>query len=307
VKPIPISFKIGFLTIHTYGIGLAVTFYIGYKLFERALKKKNYDVEWLSTAFIWIIISAIIGARVVSVVANIKYYSHDWVQVFEIWQGGVSSYGGLVGGFLVGIPIVKRKLPELDLPEALDMVAPILVACWVIGRLLGPQLMYRGGGRRTNLWFGMEYAGEVGKRLPVPIFQSIECTVVLLILLYIVKRQKVAGKKRNYIVVLSAIFFWDITRFFDEFLYLDRPQRLWDAVEVFSLILVAISGLLIIYVKKKTNLVDFDKKRDGTPNLNGLDDDNNIDAVESNSTEGDGVTDENDKNSVNTGNNSSSS
>ncbi len=267
MKPIPVSFKIGFLTIHTYGIGLAITFYIGYKLFERALKKRHYDVEWLSTAFIWIIVSAIIGARIVSVVANIKYYSSDWVQVFEIWQGGVSSYGGLIGGFLIGLPLVRRKLPELKLAEALDLVAPILVICWSIGRLLGPQVMYRGGGRRTSLWIGMEYAGEVGKRLPVPIFQAIECFIVFLILVYIVKRQKRAGKKRDFIVVLSAVFFWDITRFFDEFLYLDRPQRLWDAVEVFSLVLVAISGILIVIIKRKAELKDFRESHLAPENL----------------------------------------
>ncbi len=284
MKPIPVSFKIGFLTIHTYGIGLAITFYIGYKLFERALKKRNYEVEWLATAFIWIIISAIVGARIVSVVANIKFYKSDWVQIFEIWQGGVSSYGGLLGGFLAGVPLIRKKLPELKLPEALDIVAPILVLCWAIGRLLGPQLMYRGGGRKTNMWFGLEYAGEVGKRLPVPIFQSIECLIVFAILLYIVKRQRDAGKKRNYIVVLSAIFFWDITRFFDEFLYLDRPQRLWDAVEVFSLILVAISGILILAIKKRGELMDFNRNIVSDENLSEKDDDSSVDDSNSDET-----------------------
>jgi hypothetical protein len=33
--------------------------------------------------------------------------------------------------------------------------------------------MVAGGGHQTNQWFGMYYAGQTGKRLPVPIFQSI--------------------------------------------------------------------------------------------------------------------------------------
>jgi prolipoprotein diacylglyceryltransferase len=134
------------------------------------------------------------------------------------------------------------------------------------------------------MWFGLEYAGEVGKRLPVPIFQSIECLIVFAILLYIVKRQRDAGKKRNYIVVLSAIFFWDITRFFDEFLYLDRPQRLWDAVEVFSLILVAISGILILAIKKRGELMDFNRNIVSDENLSEKDDDSSVDDSNSDET-----------------------
>jgi hypothetical protein len=33
--------------------------------------------------------------------------------------------------------------------------------------------MIAGGGRRTTAWYGMYYAGSVGRRVPVPIFQSI--------------------------------------------------------------------------------------------------------------------------------------
>ena len=57
------------------------------------------------------------------------------------------------------------------------------MACWAMGRLLGPQLMYAGGGHPTHQWFGMYYAGQAGRRLPVPIFQALEDFAVYLILI----------------------------------------------------------------------------------------------------------------------------
>jgi hypothetical protein len=66
-----------------------------------------------------------------------------------------------------------------------DLMAPVLMACWGMGRLLGPQLMVAGGGHATHQWFGMYYAGQVGRRLPVPIFQSIEDFTIFGILLLV--------------------------------------------------------------------------------------------------------------------------
>jgi phosphatidylglycerol:prolipoprotein diacylglycerol transferase len=245
VKPIPVQFHIGPLVVHTYGIGLAITFYIAYKLFQRRLKNHNYPTEWLNSTFIWVVVFAILGARLVHVIANFgQIYEHNLIQIVEIWKGGLSSYGGLLGGFSAGIYKVKKALPRVNWSVLFDLVSPVLVVSWAIGRLLGPQLMIAGGGKPTNAWYGMYYADEVGKRLPVPIFQAIECFVIFLIVLQI---EKYTNKGPAGATALSAVILWNISRFFDEYLYLDTPSRLWDAVEVASVFLVAI-GSIWLYV-----------------------------------------------------------
>jgi phosphatidylglycerol:prolipoprotein diacylglycerol transferase len=88
----------------------------------------------------------------------------------------------------VGIILTRRRCPELPLGRALDLVAPVLLACWALGRLLGPQLMVAGGGHPTHQWFGMYYSGQPGRRLPVPIFQALEDFTVYLILIAIERR-----------------------------------------------------------------------------------------------------------------------
>lgn len=172
MRPIPVAFHIWFIEVHTYGIGLAITFWFALRYFERRVRTAGYPSEWITGMFLWVIVAAIVGARIMSVIPNWSQYSSDPLQVFAIWQGGLSSFGGLILAVPVGIISARRRCPSIPTTRLLDLVAPVLMAAWGIGRLLGPQLMVNGGGHATHQWFGMYYAGEVGKRLPVPIFQA---------------------------------------------------------------------------------------------------------------------------------------
>ncbi len=185
MRPIPVAFHVWFLEVHTYGIGLALTFWFGLRYTERRLRRAGYPWQWVTGMFVWVIIAAIVGARALHVVSNLSYYSHYPRQVFAIWQGGLSSFGGLLFAVPVAIVSTRRRCPELPGLRFADLMAPVLMACWGIGRLLGPQLMVAGGGHPTDQWFGMYYAGQVGKRLPVPIFQAIEDFTIFGILLLV--------------------------------------------------------------------------------------------------------------------------
>ena len=52
MKPIPVVFHIGPLQVHTYGIGLALTFWFGYTYFERRLRKHGYPTDWFLPVFL---------------------------------------------------------------------------------------------------------------------------------------------------------------------------------------------------------------------------------------------------------------
>ena len=162
------------------------------------------------------------GARAVHVLANLSYYTSDPGQVFAIWNGGLSSFGGLIGGIPTGLILAKKRCPTLPTLKALDIVAPVLMAAWGVGRLLGPQLMVAGGGHPTSQWFGMYYAGEVGKRLPVPIFQSIESFVIWGILIFIERR---APKRPTGFILAATMGLWGLSRFAEEHLWLSDTSH----------------------------------------------------------------------------------
>ena len=139
--------------------------------------------------FVWVIVAAVVGARALHVLSNLSFYEAEPAQVFAIWHGR---------------PVVLRRHPlrrpdgHLADPPALPRArgrrsarhrgAPVLMAAWALGRLLGPQLMVAGGGHPTHQWFGMYYAGQAGKRLPVPIFQALEDFGIFCVLIALERR-----------------------------------------------------------------------------------------------------------------------
>lgn len=241
MKPIPVVFHIGPAQVHTYGIGLAITFWFAYRYFARRLRNHGYPDEWLGRAFVWIIVSSIIGARAVHVIANWGFYSRNLGDIFAIWHGGLSSYGGLLLGVPVGIWCARRWCRQLGTVVALDLVGTVLVLAWSIGRLLGPQLMVAGGGRRTTAWYGMYYAGQVGRRVPVPILQAMECFVIWLIALQVEKLVRRRGGPLG-LVVTSVVTLYGLSRFFDEYVWLPHGNG-GVAVEAGSLAFVGFGAL----------------------------------------------------------------
>jgi prolipoprotein diacylglyceryltransferase len=261
VKPIPVVFHLGPLQIHTYGIGLSVTFWFAYRYFAKRLRDHGYPDAWLGLAFVWIVIASIVGARLVHVVANLngpQGYIQNPGDIFAIWHGGLSSFGGLLGGVPTGLICARRRCPQLRLGAALDLVAPVLVIAWTMGRLLGPQLMYQGGGNLTHAWYGMAYAGQAGKRVPVPIIQAFEDAVVYLVALRVERRIARRGGPIG-IVATTVVTLYGAFRFNDEFVLLPHNTGGDIAVLVASVIFVAVGAALAGFLLWR----DRDRAHDG--------------------------------------------
>ena len=249
MKPIPIEFHIGPLHIHTYGIGLALTFLFATWYLGKRFRDAGEPWRWIARDAVWIILASILGARVVHVVAHLGFYARNPGDIVAIWHGGLSSFGGLLFGLPVGIWFAHRDAPGVPTAKALDLAAPMLMAAWGIGRLLGPQLMVAGGGRRTTAWYGMEYAGSVGRRVPVPIFQSIESFAVFGALLLI---ERSWPDHPDGVLISLAGALWGMARFFDQFLWLGSPGHV-DGVEVTGLVMSAIgwASTAILVVRQR--------------------------------------------------------
>jgi phosphatidylglycerol:prolipoprotein diacylglycerol transferase len=244
MRPIPVDFHVGPLQIHTYGIGLAITFIFAAWCLESRFRNAGHPSSWVPNASVWIVVAAIIGARVVEVVSHWSYYSANPGQILAIWNGGLSSFGGLLFGVPIGLLLMRRRCPEVSLARGLDLAAPVLAAGWGVGRLLGPQLMVAGGGRLTTAWYGMYYAGSAGRRVPVPIFQSIESFAVFGAVLLIERHLQ---DRPDGLLIAMAAALWGLSRFADQFFWLGTPGRL-DAVEVAGLALSLSGWVSAVYL-----------------------------------------------------------
>jgi phosphatidylglycerol:prolipoprotein diacylglycerol transferase len=257
MKPIPVVFHIGPLQVHTYGIGLALTFWFAFTYFERRLRRNGYPTDWFVPVFLWIVLAAVVGARALHVLSNLGMYTHDPTGVFAIWHGGLSSFGGLIFAVPTGIILTRRRCPELPIGRALDLIAPVLLAAWAMGRLLGPQLMVAGGGHPTHQWFGMYYADQAGRRLPVPIFQAAEDFCVFLVLIAIERRLNrwpdgsVRSGYPTGTVLGTAMILWGVERSLDEHLWLGEDGWLGSLLVQVAGVLLVIGGVYLLWRTRK--------------------------------------------------------
>ena len=81
----------------------------------------------------WAVVAGLVGARLYSVATSWQQDTGgNFVQIFEIWNGGLGIWGGVSGGVLGGWLRARRM--HVPLPPLLDVVAPALPLAQAIGR-----------------------------------------------------------------------------------------------------------------------------------------------------------------------------
>ncbi|WP_255822157.1 prolipoprotein diacylglyceryl transferase [Halobacillus shinanisalinarum] len=153
MKPL---FSFGPITIHFFGLMIALGALVGLLLFIREAKRRNLNHNLLTDIVLYSLIGGIIGARTVYIVVyNPSYYLVNPIQVFFIQNGGLSIHGGIIGGLLVGYLLLKRH--KLPIWRTLDLVAPSLILAQGISRI-GCDVF--GGPISSTLPWGMEIMGN---------------------------------------------------------------------------------------------------------------------------------------------------
>jgi phosphatidylglycerol:prolipoprotein diacylglycerol transferase len=251
VRPIPTAFHIGPLEFHTYGLGLAIAFYVAWRYLVARVRARGIRTDPLVELGIWVVVSALFGARLFHVLTNWSTYSSQPLQILEVWHGGLASFGGLLFAVPTALWVKHRRYPELGILDGLDIAVPALALGWAVGRILGPQLMVAGGGHPTTSWIGMYYADQVGKRIPVPIIQALEDGALFVLLILVERRLPRVSAARatrtppTGALTAIAMVVWGIARGLDERLWLGEDGRLGSDLVQAASVALAIGGLVI--------------------------------------------------------------
>lgn len=130
-----IAFQLGALKIHWYGILLALGFLAG--LWTAGLRAPRAGIapEKISDAGVWLIVGAVLGARVLYVVTYWRdsFAGEPIWEIFMLQKGGLVYYGGLIGAALACILFCRRQ--KLALWKVADIFAPSIALGYVFGRL----------------------------------------------------------------------------------------------------------------------------------------------------------------------------
>ncbi|MDH2904071.1 MAG: prolipoprotein diacylglyceryl transferase [Actinomycetota bacterium] len=210
---VPTSIHLGPFVFHLYGLGLGIAAYVAYLYAERRLRRHGIDTAAFARYTLALLVAGLFGARLANIVTNWGYYSGHPARWIAVWQGGISSFGGIGFAIPVGIIAQRHWWPSTRLLAFTDALIPALVAGWALGRVLGPQFMVNGGGHQTTSWFGIHYSGQIGKRVPVPLIQGAEDAALWLILI----RLEAKWTTRAVGVISAvAMIIWGLVRAYDE-------------------------------------------------------------------------------------------
>lgn len=145
-----VHIELGPLSISPHGIGIAAGFLIGARLLlprTRHLGIPDDDVySMLSRAAI----GAIIGARLAYVVNHASDFDSP-LDVFRVWEGGISLLGGFFGAIIFTMPAMRRR--RLSFWKLMDACAPGMALGVVVGRV-GDLVVGDHLGKTTDFFLG---------------------------------------------------------------------------------------------------------------------------------------------------------
>jgi len=130
----PILFKIGSITLYTYGLFVALGFMGAIWFASRRARIKNLAIksQEITDLFLVILVSSILGARLFYVIQNFSLFSDHPLDVFKIWNGGLVFYGGFMVALVVAMVYIKQK--KFDLWSTADLLAPAIALGHAVGR-----------------------------------------------------------------------------------------------------------------------------------------------------------------------------
>ena len=104
----PELFSIGPITIYSYGVLLAISYLLGLWLAMRRAKAWGLDSSRILDLGIYIIIAALVGAKLLLLVVDFDQFSGSWADLLSLARSGGVFYGGLILAVLVGFWYVGR-------------------------------------------------------------------------------------------------------------------------------------------------------------------------------------------------------
>ena len=213
----PIALDLGLLQIRWYAIsyvtGILLSWFLILKIIK--IKKINIDNQTISELISNSIIGIIVGGRLGYVIFyNYEYFSNNLLEIFKVWNGGMSFHGGLIGVIIAVIYTSKTSKTSLMLlADLVAIVSPVGIFFGRIANFVNGELY----GRVTTHPFGIIFpnGGNI-PRHPSQLYEAFfEGFLLFLILLLLLQFKEII--KSNGILTGCFISIYGFFRFFIEF------------------------------------------------------------------------------------------
>lgn len=201
----PVALSIGPFAITWYGISYAASILVGWR-YARYLTKFSPDHKLKPTSMdelmSWVIFGVVLGGRLGYVLFYEPLrYLYDPLSIIEVWKGGMSFHGGLLGVLLsVWLFSKRHKIKFFLIMDIMACATPIGLFFGRIANFINGELY----GRITNQPWGIVFpTGGVFPRHPSQIYEaSLEGIFLFLILGVMALKYKA----QNHVMLLSGTF-----------------------------------------------------------------------------------------------------
>ncbi|MDH7600974.1 MAG: prolipoprotein diacylglyceryl transferase [Armatimonadota bacterium] len=208
------------IPIRSYGLMLVVGFLIGVWRAARVARSKGIPSERICDLGLVVLISGVLGARLVYVLLNRD--SESLNEFFRLWNGGLSFHGGVAFALLFGWVFLKRT--HIPFWTAADVVAPSAAIGYAITRI-GCFLNGCCYGAPTTLPWGVRFNDHgviTPLSHPTQIYATAANLAIFLLLARLEKQQRAPG-----FVFASYMAMYSVYRFAIEFLRKGYTAQEW--------------------------------------------------------------------------------
>lgn len=227
----PVLIEIGWFSVYSFGFMLAISFLVGIYLSSYRAKRFGVDPQNILDLSVYLILAGVVGSRLLYVAFHITEYE-SFVDVFALWQGGATLYGGFLLAFFCGFVFSQKKNVSFLLLG--DIFAPALalgimltrVGCFLSGCCFGKETTHSWGVHFPLDSPAGSYAHEAALALgldriglhPSQLYSSFCGLLTLVIILVFQKRLTKRGATFGLLLFCYGIarFGLDFTRVYEE-------------------------------------------------------------------------------------------
>ena len=246
----PILFRIGPLTVYSYGVLLVIAFYVSLYFLIIETKKKGIDTQTLNRGYpssgqtildiaLLIIVSGVLGGKLAYIILNLPSYIKNPLDI-NLWRGGFIFTGGFVLSLAAVFMYTKKK--KISFLSTTDLFIPYVALGQAIGRI-GCFLNGCCYGRPTTFFIGRVFklnssAGYHYGALPLHPVQLYSSFFLFVLFLFLKKTR--ANRKFEGEALLLYLILYPSFRFFMDFLRGDRLETIFYHLNIFQIICIGI-------------------------------------------------------------------
>jgi len=208
----PDLFKIGPLTVHTYGVAMAAAFLVGFWLSALRAPREQLDTELVLDSFLPLFLGAMLGARALFIITDWRPFAESPIRILKVWEGGLVFYGGFLGGMVGVLAFVKSR--DISFWRLMDLFAPYAGLGYAIHRTFG---CFMGNGccygKPTSLPWGVIYPSEsppysdfgLQPVHPTQLYEAINGLIIMAVLMAYRRRNHRIGQPSGIFLIIYSI------------------------------------------------------------------------------------------------------